>query len=224
MVIRLNFKALVWTLAPIWTLLVAGIWLHLQQVQFYSASIFQNSLYVTGITNHDPTNTTICQGVTACWTKMCQLAGTPNVSWVGLQIPTLSLSACNSGIIQSQIQDYNTTLFPSSNLLAILAIFVELVNIAIAGISLGLPFRIFDWARYVLTAGSLLLMEAAYILEILIRIQLRSIQSNDDFEWSLILDGMLMVTLLMSSIGSTIARISVQRASEEYKFYTQIGP
>lgn len=95
-----------------------------------------------------------------------------------------------------------------------LAFFAELINLAIAAIATGFTAPIFNWFRYVVTVGSMLLMEAAIIVMIS-QIQLKSIQSMAMTNWSLGLDGMMMATIAMSSIGATIARLSVSNPSSD---------
>jgi hypothetical protein len=210
---RPNFRAFVWTLVPMWTLLLAGIWIHLQQISIYPTSLFQNSLVVSTWRN-----ITTCRGFTPCWNTMCQLAGLSNVSWISLQIPTQNLRDCASGPLDLSQPSVDPNLFAIADLLAILSIFVELLNLATAAISLGFPFDCFNYVRCGLTGVSMVLMETAYILEIMIRVRFQSLISADVFEWSLIMDGMLMVIIVVSTVGSTLMRLSLSSPSvNEYR-------
>jgi hypothetical protein len=218
---KINFKALIWNLAPLWTLLVTSVWLwiYLQPIQFNPAVVFQNSMVISGLNQANTSITTSsCYGVSSCWDTMCQLASRPNVTTLELQFQSTTLESCQPHQLQSIVTSTNssTHLVTVTSTLVMVAIFTELINLMAGAIASGFTFDIFDWIRYGLTAGSMLVMVAAVIVAMVIRIQLTTNRSDQTFTLSLILDGMMIATVIVCSIGSTIARRSVRWRDEYY--------
>lgn len=215
----INFKAIVWNLVPIWVLVVAAMWLHLQQLQVNSVSLFQNSIAVSAANASFSQNRT-CLGLTECWDVLCQLQQMPGLDFIRLQFSPSYLNVCFANTYQAPINTSSAGLFSLSNLLVMLALFIELINLAVGAIAIGLPYPIIEWIRYGLIAGSLLLMEAAYIVEVILRLQLQSLQTPSLLNWSLGLNGVMMATVLLASLGATIARRSVQ--TDDWDSYSRL--